>query len=101
MKMVYTAENRFLVNNAKNIVEGTGIEVMLKNEFAQGSAGDLAPFDTWLELWVVNDADFDVAQAMLDDAFKNAHTTPWFCPKCKEENDASFELCWNCQAESE
>lgn len=22
---------------------------------------------------------------------------PWICPSCREENEATFEICWNCQ----
>jgi hypothetical protein len=25
-------------------------------------------------------------------------TEPWICRRCGEENEASFEACWNCQA---
>ncbi|HBY87015.1 MAG TPA: hypothetical protein DEO86_14205, partial [Colwellia sp.] len=38
MKLIYTNENTFLVNNAKNILENQNIEVTLKNEFASGAA---------------------------------------------------------------
>ena len=24
---------------------------------------------------------------------------PWECPCCHEQNDGSFEICWNCQTE--
>jgi len=23
----------------------------------------------------------------------------WLCPSCREENEAAYEVCWNCQAE--
>ena len=25
--------------------------------------------------------------------------TPWTCPCCHEQNDGTFEICWNCQTE--
>ena len=52
MRLLYTNENRLIVSNAKNIVEDAGIDVVLRNEFAVGGMGELAVFDTWLELWV-------------------------------------------------
>ncbi len=55
MKLIYTNENTFLVNNIKNILENNGFTVTIKNEYVSGAAGDLAPFDTWLELWLIND----------------------------------------------
>jgi hypothetical protein len=25
--------------------------------------------------------------------------TPWACPCCHEQNDGTFDICWNCQTE--
>lgn len=97
MKMVYTHENRFFVSNAKNILEAKDIPVLLKNEYAAGAAGDLSPFDTWMELWVYHDEDYEKAIQLIETAF-NKNTEPdWVCTQCKETNVASFELCWQCQ----
>lgn len=100
MKLIYTNENRFLVNNARNIVENAGISVLLKNEFAAGGAGELPSFDTWLELWVTNDEDYPAARALLDTTMHTPGGTDWICNHCQEPNDASFEFCWNCQSDA-
>ena len=99
MKKIYTHENRFLVHNAKNLVAQQGIEVMLKNEFAGGGLGELAAFDTWLELWVMNDDDYSRACEIIDSALSAKDTAPWQCPACDETNDASFEVCCQCGAD--
>jgi len=99
MKLIYTNENRFLVSNVKNIVEASGIPVVLRNEYAIGGAGDLSPFDTWLELWVEDDADYTKAKQVIKDSFCTDSTAEWICGECKESNDASFEFCWQCQHE--
>jgi len=98
MKLIYSHENRFLVGNAKNILENENIEVILKNEFIGGAAGDLAPFDTWQELWV-EDKDYAKAEKLLLPLSDNKVNTEWSCPACGEANGASFEVCWNCQTE--
>ena len=100
MKLVYTHENRFLVHNVKNQMEASGIEVVLKNEFAQGAAGELSAFDSWPELWVVNDADLERAMDMVKSlqGMKEAGAD-WICNNCAESNDSSFEICWKCQQE--
>lgn len=98
MKKVYTNENRFLVGNARNILEGEGIEVALRNEHASSAMGELSPFDTWMELWVVQDRDYDRACSVLDDALSDVAAPEWVCQPCGEANDASFELCWQCGA---
>ncbi len=97
MKLIFTQQNRFLVSNARNIIENAGIETVLRNEYASGAAGDLAPFDTWLELWVVNDADYAEAMKIIEAISSRNPQEDWVCPNCGERNDASFEICWQCQ----
>jgi len=99
MKLLYTNENRYLVNNIQNIVDNAGISTMLKNEFAAGAAGDLVPHETWLELWVIEDRDYDKAVSLLDDTFSKQLDATWQCKQCNETNNASFDFCWNCQKE--
>ena len=99
MKLIYSNENQFLVNNAKNILENDNIEVTLKNEFASGAAGLLAPIDTWVELWIINDIDEEKAETILAQALKQQGEHDWFCQQCQEHNDASFDSCWQCQTE--
>jgi hypothetical protein len=101
MKLIYSNENQFLVNNAKNIIENNNIEVTLKNEFASGAAGVLAPIDTWVELWVINDADEDQAKAILLESLQQQNQCDWLCQQCQEKNDASFDVCWQCQNEKD
>lgn len=95
MKLIYTHENRLLVELAKSKLEVAGIPVFLKNEFAQGGSGDLAPHQTWLELWLERERDFERACQLLrnDDDGQSA----WRCGECGEENGAAFDYCWNCQ----
>ncbi len=97
--MVYTHENRFFVSNAKNIVSEAGIDTFLKNEYAAGAAGDLAPLDSWLELWVINDNDHQTALSLIESAFTKNSQSPWTCILCNEKNEASFEICWSCRTE--
>jgi len=99
VKLLYTNENRFLVSNAKNIIENAGIPVFLKNEYAAGGSGDLAPLETWLELWVAVDSDYEKAVQVLESSISPQGSDDWTCQNCSEQNDASFEFCWNCQSE--
>lgn len=100
MKLIYTNENRYLVHNLQNILENNGIEIMLKNEFLAGAAGELIPHETWMELWVTNDDDYDRAINTIESSFSQPDSPTWHCQHCKEENDASFEFCWQCQNEA-
>ena len=98
--MVFTDSNRFIVGNARNILESHGFELFLKNEHAVSVIGEVSAFDAWLELWVVNDSDYDRACNVLENALSEKGAAPWMCKNCTEENDASFELCWSCGAQS-
>lgn len=99
MKLVYTHENRFLVANAHNILEQAGVHAVWKNEYASSAIGEIAPLDTWPELWVMNDADYDPAIQIIANALSSPTAPEWECTHCNEKNDAAFELCWNCQTE--
>jgi hypothetical protein len=100
MKMVYTNENRFLVSNAKNILELQGIDVTLKNEFASSVIGEVSAFDAWVEIWVLNGDDYQQACNIIESSLSKEDDAEWVCASCKEINDASFETCWNCQSEN-
>lgn len=97
--MVYSNDNRFIVANAKNILEGHNIDVIVKNEFAAGAIGEISAFDAWPELWVLNDRDYEQACSILANSLSSKIASPWRCQHCDETNDAAFELCWRCQNE--
>lgn len=101
MKLLYSSENKIFVDNIKNVLTMNGIECEMKNEYLGSAAGDLAPFDTWPELWVVYPEHYKKAQNLIDDMEKNVGRADWFCHKCKESNAASFEICWHCGFDSE
>lgn len=101
MKLLYTNENAFIVSNIQNIMHNAGINVTLKNEYVAGGAGDLSPFDTWLELWVTEDKDYEKAMKIISSIDNSDSTHDWYCSQCHEKNSASFEICWQCQHERE
>lgn len=99
MIMVFTHPNHFAVNNARNLIERMGIQCEVRNEFAGGAIGELAPIDAWPELWVLDDRDYDRAIQLIESAQARADDADWFCGHCGERNAATFELCWNCARE--
>jgi len=100
MKLVYTHENRLLVSNAQNLLEQANISTVLKNEYAAGAMGDIAPIDSWMELWVADDKDHSHAMVLINTISANTDEKNWFCPQCSESNNSSFEICWQCHAEA-
>ena len=85
MKKLYTHENRMIIFNLKNVLEGEGIDCSVINEYASGGAGDLATFDTWPELWISDEKQFDKAQEIMQKiVFGPAHGY-WYCKGCQEK----------------
>jgi len=100
MKLVYTNESQFIVNNVKNLIEAQEIKTFLKNEFALGAVGEISAFDAWPEVWIINDSDFDHALAIVKSSQHKITGVDWICKNCSEKNDPAFEICWNCQSEN-
>ena len=101
MKLIYTHENRIMALNIRNVLINHGFDVTLNNEFASSASGGLAPFDTWPEVWLLKDDDFDNAKKIIESISYNSIQVAWECKKCQEENDESFDYCWKCHEENE
>ncbi len=103
MKLVCENESRALIYSVKNRLELEKIDCHIKNEFSSSTGGaELGISNTILELWVVNDDDFDKARLIIETQLTNsANKSDWTCSKCNEENDGSFESCWKCQVNRE
>ena len=101
MKLIYTHENRIMALNIRNVLINHGFDVSLNNEFASSASGGLAPFDTWPEVWLLKDDDFDNAKKIIESISYNSIQAAWECKKCQEENDESFDYCWKCHEENE
>ena len=96
MKLVYTHENRLLVLNVINILNDYQIKAIINKEFASSAVGGLAPIDTWLEAWVLNNSDFDKAKRIIATLNIELDQPKWRCSYCQEYNDTTFDYCWNC-----
>ncbi|MDZ7685518.1 MAG: DUF2007 domain-containing protein [Gammaproteobacteria bacterium] len=61
MQRVFSDPNSMIVGSMYSLLQREGIEVVYRNENLVGGAGELAPGDTWMEVWVVNEADAERA----------------------------------------
>ena len=68
MELVYTHPSHLLVAQARNALERLGIPCVVHNEYAAGAAGELAPIDTWPELWVRRSRDAERARLAIERA---------------------------------
>ena len=72
----------------------------LNNEFASSAAGGLAPFDTWPEVLLLKDDDLEEALKIVESFDTDISPITWQCNQCLEDNDQTFDYCWNCNTEN-
>ena len=99
MKLVYEHESSILVHSAKNVLESKQINCTVKNEYSGTTGGAvLGIANTYLELWIINDRDFDKAKSIINSKLANPENMKdQVCKQCNETNDNSFEVCWKCK----
>lgn len=102
MKLIYTSQDRFMVWGVKNSLELAGFDCHIRNEYAAGGAGDIAPIETWPEVWLGQDEQFEKAVIFLENNILKQMISgrDWICENCGEKNGASFEFCWHCGREN-
>ncbi|WP_297529388.1 putative signal transducing protein [Thiohalobacter sp.] len=98
MIRLYSAPDLIALQPARDLLDAAGIPYLVRNEFLSGALGELPAQEIWPQIWVA-EADIDRARTALQ-PLKSAPArdkgSPWTCPRCGEENDASFEICWQC-----
>jgi len=99
MKLVYTHPDPILVAHMRSSIELAGIECVLRNEYASGAVGELAPLDTWVEVWVLRDRDCERARGIIESLQREPEEDDWTCQQCASACPSTFETCWHCGAE--
>jgi hypothetical protein len=96
MKKLTSAESLITINHYKNLLAAEGIETQVRNQHLGSIMGEVPFFETWPQLWIVNDLDYDRAAQLIDSAESESPAEPWKCPKCGEINEGQFSICWQC-----
>ena len=95
---VYRAGNTIEGNFLQGLLAQEGIPVTLLPEGSPKGSREV-------EIQVPADK-LDAARQVLrryeagTDDGTEAVSEPWICRRCGEENESTFEACWNCQAKS-
>lgn len=104
MKIVHAARNASDAYLLRSMLEAEGIQCMLLNEALQSASGEfgLSPLVA-VQVAVIEPKDearaADIVAEMLQaETAQGAARAPWTCEACGEENEPSFDLCWQCQA---
>jgi len=98
MIKIYSNQNSTIVYHLKNVLENCEIQCEIRNESLSRVLGPYPPTESWIELWILDDARHDEASKIIAKAVTNDEPTgkPWKCPKCGEESESQFTECWNC-----
>ncbi len=88
-----------LVGYFQSVLEASGIETFLKNQFSTSGAGDLPFIEVIPQIWVLDESAAERAKKLIADlqaAMENIDATAWQCPQCGEPQEAAFTHCWKC-----
>jgi hydrogenase maturation factor HypF (carbamoyltransferase family) len=97
MKKLYSSQNRVVIYVLKETLESQGILCFIKNENPP-LAGEIPPAIACPELWCMDDEQHAKAKIIIanEQAARISPQDAWVCPKCSEELEGQFELCWQC-----
>ena len=98
MKLVYTHPNSMIIGSFASLLNQEGIETEIRNDILGGATGEIAPGETWIELWALNDAEANAAIELIERVQAEPEREDWLCNVCQADNPATFEICWQCQA---
>jgi hypothetical protein len=101
MKKLTSADSLVTINHFKNLLAAEGIPTQIRNEYLGSIMGEMPFVETWPELWVVNDLDFDRATKLITAADEESPSAPWRCKRCGEENEGQFAACWKCSTSAD
>ena len=96
MKLVYSHPNSMILGSMSSALNEEGIETEIRNDILGGAAGEIAPGETWVELWVVNEAQAEAATQRIKEILEQPERDDRLCNRCQESNPATFDVCWQC-----
>jgi hypothetical protein len=98
--LLLRSPNRIQAYVLRDILRMHGIATHVFNEHMSSIVGDVPPEVALPQLWLDDEADLPRAREVLREHFAASRRRGvLFCPRCREENPANFEVCWNCGAE--
>jgi len=75
MKRVYSHPNSMILGSMSSALNEEGTETEIRNDILGGATGEIAPSETWVELWIVNEAKAEAARQRIKEILKAAAAT--------------------------
>jgi hypothetical protein len=99
MVLFYRASDRVQAYVIRDVLSFHGIKAHVFNEHMSSIVGDVPPDVALPQVWLDDDADQARALAVLrEHQSAGRRDGVVFCRGCREENPATFEICWSCGA---
>lgn len=93
MQNVFQARTPTKAAVVRNLLEDNGIAATLVEQTPSFSGIQCS------EVWISHDEDRDRAVLLVRELYvRSSEDSFWACPKCRESNPDSFDLCWQCSA---
>lgn len=104
LQEVYRAQNLIQGGLIMALLKQSQIEAILEGDILASAGGELPLGWATAPQVMVLRKDFDKARQIVMDweatalEAQQAESQPmWLCPKCSEEIEGHYEICWNCQ----
>jgi len=96
MKKLFVAANVMEAKLVAQVLEENGISATIFNESLQGGVGEIPFVESWPEVRVRFDSDWERAKDLLESFLNPSRVRDWECDSCSETNPGNFESCWCC-----
>lgn len=97
MEKFYSASNLPEAYLVLHRLAQAGIDARVLNEHAQGGLGEIPFTHAYPEIWLIDPDDAARARKILKEYESVGRVLDTrTCPRCRENNPATFELCWHC-----
>ena len=64
MRKVYASDNTIILGHVRQVLEDHAIGCIVRNDFLLGASGEIPVNETWPEIWITDDRDFERAHAL-------------------------------------
>lgn len=99
MKRVYTGRSIPDAGLVLAMLVEANIPAKVKNAQLQSMLGEASGIDGRPSVWILDDCDFEKAEAMVASFLNPADSAglrEWTCERCGEVHTAKFKACWKC-----
>lgn len=98
MRKLYQAANLFEAQILRDRLETAHLRAEVFNAHAHSAAGALPVTESYPEVWILEDNDWDLAQKALAEILAERHMEykEQICCHCGETVPGNFGTCWRC-----